>query len=67
MRKVSFKIKRVRLSELKTAVAYQRMLKKAHVRQIVNNFNPEAISAIKVARRKNGSMYIVVVIVSCGD
>lgn len=59
MRKVSFKIKRVRLSELKTAVAYQRMLKKAHVRQIVNNFNPEAISAIKVARRKNGSMYII--------
>lgn len=59
MRKIKFNIKRVRLSELKTAVAYQRMLKKAHVKQIVNNFNPEAISAIKVARRKNGSMYII--------
>jgi hypothetical protein len=49
----------VKLSDLKTAVAYQRMLKKAHVKQIVANFNPEAISAIKVARRRNGSMYII--------
>ena len=57
--RVKFNVKRIKLSDLKTAVAYQRMMKKQHVKQIVDNFNPEAISAIKVARRKNGSMYII--------
>jgi hypothetical protein len=59
MQKVKFSVARVNLADLKVAVAYQRMIKKAHVKQIVNNFNPEAISAIKVAKRANGSMYII--------
>ena len=59
MQKVKFNVSRVKLADLKVAVAYQRMAKRAHVKQIVENFNPEAISAIKVAKRANGSMYII--------
>ena len=59
MQKINFKLSRVKLADLKTAVAYQRAMKKAHVKRIIATFDPDSVQAINVGKRSNGSMYIV--------
>lgn len=50
---------RIKTGELHVDKAYQRTIKPAQVKRIVDNFSPEAFGSLLVGRRESGKMLIV--------